>query len=211
MHSIRVAHEPTRAVRRTDIVITGCGRVYVFPPTLVQVQRLAGLDHPQHRVGYVEAADEGWIPLGLHNRPVAPASRSRTEALYQVVIAAGFIVARSSLKPRLRCIGTTRTFGDTRRRDVGVFIDQLGTLFLSDRLPSERGAPRLTLKLGVVWLTGDRVAALTDSAESRERTLHRSYHSAIAGFFINRPPKRPDASARKARALPLSGAEHLQR
>lgn len=157
-----------------NIVTTGCGRVYVFPPDLPVLKREAGLHHYEYRVGYVERDNDLWVPRDFGNHRLGFGTRSRARAIRMVVENAGWTVLPSSHEDALIPLRIPVQHGDFRAE---VVLDFEGLVHVAERV--QQTGFRVVETLGAVWPSGSRVVALRDNAESRDRTLHYSRTDAI--------------------------------
>ena len=172
-----------------DIVTTGCGRVYVYPPDLPQQRREAGLHHYEHRVGYVERENDLWVPRDFGNHRLGFGTRSRAQAIRMVVEDAGWVMPplshTDSLIP-LRIPVATVSLHNSPRAEV--VLDFEGQVHVAVRV--ERARFQVLATLGAVWASGSRVVALRDGAESRSRTLHYSRADAVHALIAESAFKR---------------------
>ncbi len=167
--------EVPSTVRISDIVVSGCGRVYAFPPDLPQAARVAGLGHPRYRVGYVDRVGAGWLPRDLGNRIAGHRTRSRLHAVCSVVAKAGVSI---STRSDLRKAAVFRVgVADANESSFVIHLDPLGTVKLGHRTPDDR--IRFDRELGAVWATGTQYAALGLGQYSDTRTLHRTIGAAV--------------------------------
>ncbi len=171
-----------------DVLVTGCGRVYVFPGDLPQVGRLAGFNQFAHRVGYVERDADLWVAQDLGTVPLGPAMSSRREALERVLRHLGWD-SESFCSPAGRVVGRAVRNQEVPDRPVGeIVIDELGLVAIE---PPRRGrAVRDPYPLGSVWRHGERFATLKKGAHSATVSEYGSLRTAIqallpAGAFVN--------------------------
>lgn len=196
-----------KTTRVEDIVLTGCGRAYVFPADLPDQDRHAGLGHSEFRVGYVEPHDGAWQALTLGNRPLLQHGTTRPEALRAVIEDAGWeVLARLSTSRRPPSLSLP--VAKLRSPDPEPLIvvqGALGRVLLTRRIGQSRKVHAVSA-LGTVWPTGGRIAALCEQDPSSEATFHRTHRDAVnalvaaAGYRRILAPGGQPATRRDLRA-----------
>jgi hypothetical protein len=173
-----------------DVVVTGCGRVYVFPPDLPQPFRVAGFNYLAHRAGYVERRDQRWLPRDFGNTPLSDPRWRRVDALKVVLSHAGWRVQGVFPSEKLAPSGVLVALsGAEAAPPMKVLIAGDGRVFVVIQRQLS-GPARNYHWVGFVWPSGDRLAALAQDEESSVSTSHRSMTGALtrlatsAGYVV---------------------------
>jgi hypothetical protein len=192
--SISVSPSSTRDDRGVvdvkDVVVSGCGRVYVFPPSVPQSVREAGFNHLAYRAGYVERCDERWLPRDFGNTPLSDPRWRRVDALKVVLSHAGWrvqgVFPSEKLAPTDVLVAVT---GAVAPVPMKVLIAGDGRVFVAIQRGLS-GPARNYHWVGFVWRSGDHLAALGQNEESSMSTSHRTMTDALtrlatcAGYVV---------------------------
>lgn len=173
----------TTAVSPADVVLTGCGRLYVFPPHVPRVARRAGFNHFAHRVGYVEPAVNAWVARDLGTRPLGMATASRTHAAERVLEHAGWHVYAANW-PQPRLIGRAVPESNSPTDAQGdIYVDAHGRVFVSRTAHGPKTTPWRRRGLGAVWPSGDGFGALRADHPGHEMTVHDTHTAALQAIL----------------------------
>lgn len=194
----QLLHAPSqRSLESTarELVVTGCGRVYSFPESLPQSSRAAGLNHYDHRFGYVEPSDDQWQARDLRTHPLGAPQSSRVAAIRTVILQAGLG-------------GDAATFSRGASTPTGVHVrsarrpqDPVVEVYLSvdSRLHVVGGSVHPTAQfVGSIWPTRLRFASLAPEDHCQDTVLHRARNAAITHLIENAGYERVPSTGRPA-------------
>lgn len=173
------AREEQGVIDASDVVVSGCGRVYAFPPSTPQSARAAGFNRFPHRVGYVEKSGMKWLARNFGNVPLGEPRWRRVDAVKAVLSDAGLRVRGILPSENLAPISMQVLQKEAARpKPAKVVISGDGRVFVALERASKTRARNLHW-VGFVWRSQNYVVALGQDEESTMCSSHRSLTDAV--------------------------------